>query len=57
VATNYIWIIWIISYSNPDFTHSPDKEKSNAVGLPDQIRRVCHMALTQENEANRLALQ
>jgi len=57
VGTNYIWIIWIISYSNPDFTHSPDKEKSNAVGLPDQIRRVCHMALTQENEANRLALQ
>lgn len=35
-------------FSNPDFTHLPHKEKSNAVGLPDQIRRVCHRALTQE---------
>jgi hypothetical protein len=44
-------------FSNPDFTHLPNKEKSNAVGLPHQIRRACHMALTQVNEAMRLTVQ
>lgn len=44
-------------FSNPNFTHLPHKEKSNAVGVPDQIRRACHTALIQENEANRLTLQ
>ena len=44
-------------FSKPDFTYLPHKENLNAVGLPDQIRRACHTALTKENEANRLTLQ
>jgi hypothetical protein len=44
-------------FSNPDFTQLPHNKKSNAVGLPDQIRRACNTALTQENEANRLTIQ
>jgi len=44
-------------FSNPDFSYLPNKEKSNAVGLPHQISRACHMALTQQNEAKRLTVQ